>query len=90
MTVSPVDKRSGVSCLRPYSQAQRPPLSARRRPGTARAATSARRLWTCRFAWTTPARCPHAHSRNSSNRQQSRTDLQVTNGRPLDLTLMTA
>jgi hypothetical protein len=35
------------------------------------AAASARRLWTCRFAWTTQARCPHAHSRNNNSRQRS-------------------
>src|ERR1019366_4333029 len=27
-------------------------------------------LWTCRFAWTTQARCPHAHSYNKNNSRQ--------------------
>ena len=26
-----------------------------------------RRLWICRFAWTTQTRCPHTHSRRKSS-----------------------
>ena len=32
-------------------------------------AAAGNRLWTCRCAWTTPARCPHAHSHNRNNHQ---------------------
>ena len=29
-----------------------------------------RRLWICRFAWTTQTRCPHTHNRDRSSRKQ--------------------
>src|SRR5512144_3171800 len=32
-------------------------------------AAAGNRLWTCRRAWTTLARCPHAHSHNRNNKQ---------------------
>src|SRR5258706_4557459 len=45
----------------------------------------ARRLWTCRYAWTTQERCPHAHSRNNKCKQQSQPDFEARSSRPLHL-----
>src|SRR5260221_8567684 len=33
----------------------------------ARTGSRRRRLWICRFAWTTQTRCPHTHSRRKSS-----------------------
>ncbi len=35
-------------------------------------------LWTCRCAWTTPRRCPHAHSNRNRNRTSSSRDSRLT------------
>lgn len=35
-------------------------------------------LWTCRFAWTTPRRCPHAHSNRSKEKTDSSRDSRLT------------
>src|SRR5260221_13855526 len=43
------------------------------------------RLWTCRYAWTTQERCPHAHSRNNKCKQQSQPDFEARSSRPLHL-----
>src|SRR5258705_3346454 len=37
------------------------------RAGPAWTGSRRRRLWICRFAWTTQTRCPHTHSRRKSS-----------------------
>src|SRR4029078_11202430 len=48
--------------------------------GKAPPARLTNRLWTCRFAWTTQERCPHAHSHNN-NRMLSQLETGETSGR---------
>ena len=40
------------------------------RSGWASLNRSGPQLWTCRFAWTTQGRCPHAHSPSSNSREE--------------------
>ena len=35
-------------------------------------------LWTCRFAWTTPRRCPHAHSNRNRKHNRFKPRFQLT------------
>ena len=51
------------ACGEPVSPAERPEQVA---------------LWTCRCAWTTQERCPHAHSRSSKRRRPSSRDSRLT------------
>src|SRR6185369_9728468 len=48
--------------------------------GKAPPARLTNRLWTCRFAWTTQERCPHAHSHNN-NRMLSQLETRESSGR---------
>src|ERR1700738_736603 len=54
---------TGRACGEPVSPAERPEQVA---------------LWTCRCAWTTQERCPHAHSRSSKRRRPSSRDSRLT------------
>ena len=53
----------------------------------ARTGSRRRRLWICRFAWTTQTRCPHTHSRRKSS---SRKLLELKDKGRRDHTLISA
>src|SRR5664280_1399790 len=56
-------------------------------PMPARTGSRRRRLWICRFAWTTQTRCPHTHSRRKSS---SRKLLELKDKGRRDHTLISA